>query len=110
LTASASGFFAAEGRDVFRVKPSVLELDQMLTECDPGLGGQRVENVEMEASFLNHFLGALGHWSGAICVAVANRQKNTIAVNYQEAIRNATKVALLALALLRNRYPDVRLS
>jgi len=26
------------------------------------VGGQRIENMEMEASFLIHFLGGLGHW------------------------------------------------
>ena len=110
LTASACGFFAAEGRDIARVKPSVLDLDQVLAAYDPRVGGQCIENFEMETSFLNHFLGALGHWSGAICVAVANRQENTFAHQYQEAVKNATQVALLALATVRSRYPDVRLS
>jgi uridine phosphorylase len=110
LTVSAPGFFAPEGRDIARVKPSVLDLDKIFAEFDPGVEGQLVENMEMESSFLMHFLGGLGHWAGTICPAIANRQEETFDINYQEAVQNATKVALLALANTRERYPDVRLS
>jgi uridine phosphorylase len=109
LTASSCGFFAPQGRDIARVKPSLPDLDALLAEYDPGVGGQRVENMEMEASFLLHFLGGLGHWAGAICAAIANRREDTFAHDYQEGIKNATRVALLALANLRNRYPDARI-
>jgi uridine phosphorylase len=109
LTASSCGFFAPQGRDIARVKPSLPDLDALLAEYDPGVGGQRVENMEMEASFLLHFLGGLGHWAGAICPAIANRREDTFAHDYQEGVRNATGVALLALANLRNRYPDARI-
>jgi uridine phosphorylase len=102
LTVSSSGFFAPQGRDVARVRPSVPELDRILSEYDPGLGGQRIENMEMESSFLIHFLGGLGHWAGAICPAISNRRENTFDHDYQEAVKNATKVALLALAVLRS--------
>jgi uridine phosphorylase len=109
LTVSNSGFFAPQGRDTARVKPTVPELDRILCEYDPRVGGQRVENMEMEASFLIHFLGGLGHWAGAICPAIANRRKNTFTSHYREAIKKATMVALLALARLRSQYPDVRM-
>jgi uridine phosphorylase len=109
LTASACGFFAPQGRDIARVKPSLPDLDALLAAYDPGVGGQRVENMEMEASFLLHFLGGLGHWAGAICVAIANRREDTFAHDYQEGVRNATRVALLALATLRGRYPNTRI-
>jgi uridine phosphorylase len=110
LTVSASGFFAPQGRDTARVKPSVPELDRILSEYDPRIGGQRIENMEMEASFLIHFLSGLGHWGGAICAAIANRRENTFDHHYQEAIKNATKVALLALATVRSRCPDLQSS
>jgi uridine phosphorylase len=110
LTVSASGFFAPEGRDVARVKPSVPELDRILSKYDPRVGGQRIENMEMESSFLIHFLSGLGYWAGAICPTIANRRENTFGHYYQEAIKNSTKVALLALATVRSRYPDVRIS
>jgi uridine phosphorylase len=110
LTVSASGFFAPQGRDIARVKPSVPELDQILSDFDPRLGGQRVENMEMEASFLIHYLGGLGYWAGAICPAIANRREDTFDHQYQQAVKNAIEVALLALATVRSRYPNVRIS
>ena len=109
LTVSSCGFFAPQGRDTARVKPSVPELDRILSEYDPRVGGQRIENMEMESSFLTHFLGGLGHWAGAICPAIANRRQNTFDHHYQEAVKNSTKVALLALAIVRSRYPDVQI-
>jgi uridine phosphorylase len=110
LTASSPGFFAPQGRDTNRIKPSVVDLDKILSEYDPKLGGQCIENMEMESSFLLHFLGGLGYWAGSICPAVANRRQNTFAHQYQDSIRNATQMALLALANLRSRFPDHRIS
>ena len=109
LTVSNSGFFAPQGRDVGRLGPSVPELDRVLAEFDPHVEGQRVENMEMEASFLLHFLGGLGHWAGVICPAIANRRLNTFDHQYQTAMEDATRVALLALALVRSRHPNARL-
>ena len=110
LTVSCGGFFAPQGRDIGRVRPSVPELDRILADYDPKVDGQRVENMEMEASFLLHFLGGLGHWAGAICPTIAHRREDTFDHDYQEAVKKATAVALLALANLRSQYPDVPLS
>jgi uridine phosphorylase len=103
LTVSNSGFFAPQGRDISRLRPSTPDLDRFFSEFDPGLGGQRIENMEMEASFLLHFLGGLGHWGGAICPAIANRRDNTFDHDYLTAIEGATRTALLALARLSTR-------
>jgi uridine phosphorylase len=105
LTVASGGFFAPQGRDVTRIPPSVPDLDRWLSEYDPGVDGQRIENMEMESSFLLHFLGGLGHWAGAICPAIANRRLDTFDHDYQEAVKSATRVALLALAKLRGRDP-----
>ena len=109
LTTSSPGFFAPQGRDITRMQPTVPDLDKILSEFDPRLDGQRIENFEMEASFLIHFMGGLGHWAGAICAAIANRRQNTFADQYQEAIENATRIALLALATARKDHPDIQL-
>lgn len=109
LTVSNCGFFAPQGRDTNRLKPSIFELDKIFSEYDPRVNGQQIENMEMEASFLIHYLSGLGYWAGAICPAIANRREDTFDHDYQEAIKNATQIALLALAILRNRYPDVRI-
>jgi uridine phosphorylase len=103
LTISGGGFFAPQGRDIARVQPSVKEINRVFSAFDIRVGDQQIENMEMEASFLLHFLGGLGHRAGVICPTIANRQENTFDPNYQVAIANATKVALLALALLRSR-------
>jgi uridine phosphorylase len=110
LTTSSPGFFAPEGRDICQVKPSVPDLDRIFTEYDPRVDGQCVENMEMESSFLFHFLGCLGYWAGTICPTINNRRENTFDHHYQEATKNAIKVALLALAIVRNRHPGVRIS
>jgi uridine phosphorylase len=103
LTVSGSGFFAPQGRDIARVKPSIQETNRVFSDFDVRVGDQQIENMEMEASFLLHFLGGLGHWAGVICPTIANRQERTFDTNYQESIANAIKVALLALALARSR-------
>lgn len=61
----------------------------------------------MEASFQIHFLGAIGYRGRVICLAIANRWNDTIDIHYQEAIKIAIKIALLALSTLRNQYPGV---
>jgi uridine phosphorylase len=109
MTLSSPGFFIPEGRDISRLKPNILELDKIFSEFDPGLDGQMVENNEMEASFLLHFMGGLGHWAAAICPAIANRRLDTFSSNYQQSMLDAAKVALLALATVRNRVPEDRL-
>jgi uridine phosphorylase len=109
LTVSAPGFSAPQGRATARVKASLLDVDRILSEFDPRLEGERVENMEMEASFLLHFMGGSGYWAGAICPAIANRRSDTFDPSYQQAIANATNIALLALAKARQKYPDDRL-
>jgi uridine phosphorylase len=105
LSVSCSGFFTPQGRDITQIKPSIPDLDKIFTEFDPKIKNQRIENMEMEASFLLHFMGGLGYWAGTICAAIANRRRNTFNSNYKETIANAVKVALLTLAELRSRYP-----
>lgn len=109
LTVSNPGFSAPQGRDIARVKPSIPELDRLFAKFDPGLEGQRVENMEMEASFLLHFFGGLGYWAGAICPAIANRRQDTFDPDYQQAITHTIDIALLALANLRREDPDSRM-
>lgn len=101
LTVSCSGFFAAQGRDISRLNPTLADLDQALSEFDPGLNGQKIENMEMEASFLNHFMNGLGYPGASVCNAIANRQANTFDSNYQESIKNTINIALLALMMAR---------
>jgi len=97
LTASNSGFYAPQGRDVARVRPSLPRLDKILSEFDPRLGSQRIENMEMEASFLLHFMGGLGHRAGALCAVIDNRQEDRFTEQYTDHIKDAARVALRTL-------------
>ena len=72
-----------------------------MADFDPRLDGQRFENMEMEASFLLHYLGGLSHWGGVICPAIANRRHNTFDHQYLDAMEKAVTVALRALESLR---------
>jgi uridine phosphorylase len=103
MTVSAPGFFAPQGRETSRLMPSLPELDKLFSQFDTGVGDQCIENMEMESSFLLHFLGGLGHWAGSICPAIANRRLDTFDPDYQKSIEIATRVALLALAMLRKQ-------
>jgi uridine phosphorylase len=109
LTVSSPGFFAPQSRDIARVRPSIPELDRILSEYNPKIGDQRIENMEMEASFLLYLFGSLGYWAGEICTTINNRRENTFDHHYQEAMKNSIKIALLALATVRSRYPDARI-
>lgn len=105
LTVSNSGFFAAQGRDVCRLAPSLPHADLLWGTFNPRIGEQRVENMEMEASLLLHLLGGLGHLAGVICPVIANRRLDTFDHHYQLAVDQATQVALLALAALAPTRP-----
>jgi len=99
ITASASGIFAQQGRDISRLPLTVPDIDEILSKLD--FNGLKVENMEMESSFLLHFMNSLGYKAGAICPAILNRRKDTFAQNYEDDISNATNVALHALFTLR---------
>lgn len=91
-TFTASGFFAPQGRDVSRLAPSVPDLDRRIAH-DP-----RFLNMDMETAFVLHFCGALGYRAGAVCVAAANRERDTFATDIGAHVEDAVRVALRALA------------
>lgn len=106
ITVSNSGFFAPQGRDTSRIAPSLPDLDRVLANLDCGHHRSnhkalQIENMEMESSFLLHFMSGLGYPVGAICPAIANRALDTFAQDIPSAIREATHVALAALQVLR---------
>jgi uridine phosphorylase len=97
ITISNSGFFANQGRDISRVPLTVPDIDGLLASMDTGIPGLRVENMEMEASFLLHFMGSLGYRAGVICAVVANRREDCFADHCEDSIRNAVQIALRTL-------------
>jgi uridine phosphorylase len=70
LTATASGFYGAQGRNVPGFPPRDPELPTRLA----GLG---VKNMEMEASLLFTLASVRGLRAGAICAVYANRTADT---------------------------------
>lgn len=97
VTVSNSGFFGSEGRGVSRVPLTVPDMDGVLAPLGTGIEGIRFENMEMESSFLLHFMGAAGHRAGVICPIIDNRCQGTFMTRYTEHIRDAVRVALSAL-------------
>lgn len=101
ITISNSGFFANQGRAISRVPLTVPEIDSVLASIDTGIEGLRIENMEMEASFLLHFMGALGYRAGAICPVIDNRREDKFASQYTQYVRDAAEIALRTLYALR---------
>jgi uridine phosphorylase len=97
ITVSNAGFFANQGRDISRVPVTVPDIDSLLASVDTGFAGLNIENMEMEASFLLHFMGALNYRAGVICAVIDNRREDRFAEDYLPFIRDAVTVALKTL-------------
>lgn len=98
VTVSNAGFFANQGRDISPIPLVIPDIDAVLAGLRLGPDLLRVENMEMEASFLCHFMSGIGARAGAICVAIADRRTNSFAKNWQESLDAATEAALKTLA------------
>jgi uridine phosphorylase len=94
ITVSNSGFFANQGRDISRIAVTVPDIDYLLSALNTGIPGLRVENMEMEASFLLHFMGGLGYRAGVLCAVIDNRREDRFAEKYMQHIKDAARVAL----------------
>ena len=71
-TASASGFYACQGRKVGRLSDIRFpDLPAMLTKVRAA--GRPVVNIEMECSALCHISHILGYRAGCVCVVLAAR-------------------------------------
>jgi uridine phosphorylase len=90
-----------QGRTVSRIPLTVSEIDGLLSVVDTGIQGLRIENMEMEASFLLYFMSALGYRAGVVCVVIDNRCEDKFTTQYEWHISDASKVALRALATLQ---------
>ena len=101
ITASNSGFFANQGRDIARIASSIPDIDRELCKAGFKSTPLRIENMEMEASFLLHFAAGLGYEAGVICPVIANRADNTFVEAYDDVVKGAAHAALRALDLLQ---------
>lgn len=101
VTVSNSGFFANQGRHVSRLPITVPNIDGLLASIETKIDNLKIENMEMEASFLLFFMNALGYRAGAICPVIANRRSDTFTACYTQSIKVAAQVALNALNMLQ---------
>lgn len=83
ITVSMPGFYAAQCREV-RLGSRLVGLIECLGKVQ--VEGLRVENVEMESGMLNILARLLGHRSVTLCVAINNRGRGDVSVDYGKAM------------------------
>jgi uridine phosphorylase len=94
ITVSSSGFFANEGRKISRINPTAPDLVTRLARMETGISGLKVENIEMEASFLLHFMGGVGYRAGVICAVIDKQSDGSMITDYLDHIRDAAHITL----------------
>ena len=83
ITATASGFYAPQGREL-RIKPAIEDLHQKMNTFQ--FEGNRITNFEMETSAL-YFLGkSLGHNTLTICAIIGNRITQKQSKDYKKTV------------------------
>jgi uridine phosphorylase len=97
ITVSSAGFFAEQGRGVARVGSTYPRLLDEVAALDCSPWGMKVENMEMEAGIVLHFLAGMAYRAAAICVVVNTRRRGTFLTDYRSHIIDAAAVALGAL-------------
>jgi len=101
ITVSCSGFFANQGRAMSRATPTLADLDDKISK-NISVGDLKPENMEMESSFLLHFMNSLGYRAGAICATIAHRPSCTFASDTSGPVQKAFTMAVYALIHLAN--------
>lgn len=100
VTVTSPGFFAEQGRIVGRLTPTIPDLVEHLADVDTGMAGLKIENMEMEASFILHFCGAMGYPAGVVCAVIDKRMDGSFRTDYRDSILQAAHVALRAFHVL----------
>jgi uridine phosphorylase len=94
ITVSSSGFFANEGRKISRINPTAPDLLTRLAGMETGISGLKVENIEMESSFLLHFMGGVGYRAGVICAVINKHSDGSMITDYLDHVREAAQIIL----------------
>ncbi len=95
ITATASGFYAPQGREL-RLPPAVKDLNERMMEFSAG--GLKITNFEMETSALYGLATMLGHRACTACAIIANRAKLEYSKDYKPVIENLVITVLERLA------------
>ena len=101
ITVSSPGFFSGEGRGVARIRPTFPRLIEELGTMDTGRIGLKVENIEMEAGIILHFLGSTKYPATALCVVINKRQEGVFITDYRRHVCDAARIALRTLSLFK---------
>jgi uridine phosphorylase len=104
VTVTSPGFFAEQGRLIGGISPTIPDMTELVATVDTGIAGLKVENMEMEASILLHFLGAVGYRAGVICAVIDRRHDGSFMTDYLDHMRDAT---LITLRSFRSFNPSV---
>lgn len=94
ITATASGFYAPQGR-VLRLQPTMRNFPELLASFE--YDGMPVTNFEMETSALYGLAQSLGHNACTVCAIIANRKTKAFSSDYQSVIHNLITHVLEAL-------------
>ncbi len=95
ITASASGFFGPQGREIPGLEITIPRLQEHLATLD--VDGQKVVNFEMESSLIFHLARQMGYRCGTVCPIIANRQAGTFLADYAPAVERAIDGGLKAM-------------
>ena len=95
ITATASGFYAPQGREL-RLTPAVSDLNERMMAFSAG--GLKITNFEMETSALYGLSAMLGHRACTACAIIANRAKLEYSKDYKPVIENLVITVLERLA------------
>jgi len=101
VTVTSPGFFAEQGRNIGRVSSTIPDMAELLATIDTGIAGLKIENMEMEASFMLHYLNAIDYRAGVICAVIDKRFEGTFLTDYLDYVRDAARVAVRAFQVLR---------
>jgi uridine phosphorylase len=99
VTVSSAGFFAEQGRGVARTGATVAGLLDALERVELP-AGLVLQNMEMEAGFLLHFLGGLGYRGAALCAVINKRHEGVFAADCRETLVEGARVVLRAFRTL----------
>lgn len=95
ITATASGFYGPQGREIPGLDITVPKLQEHLATLN--VDSHKIVNFEMESSLLFHLANQMGYRSGSICPIIANRPAGTFLADYGEAVERAIGAGLNAM-------------
>lgn len=95
ITATASGFYGPQGRQL-RIVPADPLLNEKMKTFN--FKGHRITNFEMETSALYGLSVILGHHALTICTIIANRASRQFSKDYHQAVEQMVQMVLDRIA------------